>query len=163
MSVIEKVGIGDTAPDFELINPANGDRIRLSDKRGKNVLLVFLRGTWCPFCKEQLNTLREAQDRLIAAGINTIAISCQTRASVTRYLTQNPLPFSLLADEKREVARAFSVHYWLSMKGVNLANPAIFIVDTQGKVSFRYVGKNMSDLPVSTILEKFISFLQENK
>jgi len=55
---ILKVKVGDQAPEFTLTN-ATGDTISLRDmlKNGK-VVLVFYRGSWCPYCNLQLNQLQ---------------------------------------------------------------------------------------------------------
>lgn len=151
--------IGDLAPDFALADPATGATRRLQDSRGRDVLLIFLRGTWCPFCREQLRVLCATQERLDRAGIAVITVSCQTAASIGRFLAENPLPFPLLADERRQAAQAYGVHYWVSLEGFNLAHPSVFILDREGVITFSYVGRNMTDLPVTAILEKFLDFL----
>lgn len=161
----ETVGrmVGQIAPDFALPDPATNKTERLSDRRGQDVLLLFLRGTWCPFCREQLKVLSAAHDKLTAAGIAVLAVSCQSAASIGRFVRGNPLPFPLLADERREVAKAFGVHYYLSLEGFNLANPSLFILDKEGVVTFAYIGRNMADLPLTTILEKFVTFVNDSE
>lgn len=153
------VAVGTPAPDFTLPDPASGGEVRLSAFRGRDVLLVFFRGTWCPFCREQMRFLSENHARLSAAGIAVVGVVCQSAASVRRHLEANPLPFPLVVDESREAAKHYGAHYWLSLEGFNLANPSLFIVDAAGNLSFAYVGRNMRDLPVSRVLDKFLSFL----
>lgn len=149
----------DLAPDFSLCQPLSQKAIRLSDYDGQDVLLVFFRGTWCPNCRKQFKVLVENQERLRNAGIATVGVICQGEGSVQRYLKENPLPFPLLVDGKREVAKQYGVHHWLSLEGFNLANPALFILDRSRRIAFAYRGKNQSDLPLPTILEKFITLL----
>ena len=103
--------------------------------------------------------MKGAYPALSAANIAVITISCQSAASVQRYVEKNSLPFPLLADATREAAKAYGVHYYLSLEGFNLANPSLFIIDGAGLVTFCYVGKNMADLPIQAILERFIGFL----
>jgi peroxiredoxin len=158
-----RVTVGMTAPDFTLPDALTGRDTRLSDFHGKDVLLVFFRGTWCPFCREQMRLLAENHDRLFAAGIAVLGVLCQNRGTVRRHLEKEPLPFPLLPDESRRVAREYGVHYWLTYEGFNLAHPSLFILDRQGRVAFAHVGKNMADLPVGTILNKFLQFLGDGK
>ncbi|MFM7321866.1 MAG: peroxiredoxin family protein [Armatimonadota bacterium] len=151
--------IGDILPPFALQDPATGETFGTTGLNGSDVLLVFLRGTWCPFCREQLSLLRDRYPQLSSAGIRVVAISCQSAPSIARHLEASPLPFPLLADERREVARAFGVHYRFRWDGVNLAHPSLFIADSSGRITFKHVGRTMSDLPVATILDRFLGFL----
>lgn len=158
-----KVRAGDTAPLFALPDARDPDKSRmvsLSQFAGQDVLLIFFRGTWCPFCREQMRVLTENQARLEAARMQVIGVVCQSRASAGRWLAANPLPFPLLADERRAVARAYGVHYYLSLEGFNLARPSLFILDRAGIVTFAYVGRNMTDLPVTSVIEKFVVLLE---
>jgi peroxiredoxin Q/BCP len=154
--------VGDTAPDFTLTDAASGQEFRQSQWAGRDVLLVFFRGTWCPFCRQQMRTLTERHAELCASGVQVVGVVCQSAASAGRWVRANPLPFPLLVDETRAVAKAYGVHYWLSAEGFNLARPSLFILDGAGKITFRYVGRNMRDLPVTTVLERFIGLLAES-
>ena len=156
---VERPDVGGVAPDFALPDPVSGATVSLATYRGNDVLLVFFRGTWCPFCREQLRILTENDARLKAAGIAVIGVVCQSASSVRRYLESAPISFPLLVDEKRDVAKAYRVHYWLSLEGANLANPSLFILDRDGRITLAYRGRNMRDLPVAEVLEKFIALL----
>jgi thioredoxin-dependent peroxiredoxin len=139
---------GDTAPPLPLGAPQAGQR-----------LVLFLRGTWCPFCRVQLDALARAQPRLEQANIQSVAIACQSAGSVQRWSEKNPLPFLLLADESRAVARAWGTHYFLSWDGINLSRPALFVVGADGCVLFSHVGRRMDDLPVDLLLARFLQYL----
>ena len=152
-------GVGAQAPDFCLKQGSDKSTVRLSDYDGRYVLLVFFRGTWCPNCRLQFRVLCENQERLKRAGIAVVGVVCQNAGSVQRYLKSNPLPFPLLIDDSRAVAKQYGVHYWFSYEGFNLANPAIFILDEERNILFAYRGKNQSDLPISSVLEKFTDLL----
>ncbi|MBC8104617.1 MAG: redoxin domain-containing protein [Cytophagales bacterium] len=155
------LSVGESAPDFDLPDTVCGSTIRLSGLQGESVLLVFFRGTWCPYCRKQMDVLTTSQPRLIAAGIQTLGIVCQSAGSVERYLRDHPIPFPLLVDETRAAAKQYGVHYWLSREGFNLANPSLFILDREHRILFAYRGKNMSDLPVAAVLDKFVGLLED--
>ncbi len=121
--------------------------------------MLFLRGTWCPFCRVQLDALRRAQPKLERASIQSVAIVCQSQKSVDRWREKNPLPFPLLADTARTVAKAWGTHYYFSWDGLNLSRPALFVVGADGRVLFSHVGKSMNDLPVELLLARFLQFL----
>lgn len=151
--------VGDQLPTFELPDPASGKIFDSRELAGSDALILFLRGTWCPYCREQLAVLSARCDALAAAGVRVVAISCQSAESLKRYSSGNPMPFPVLADESRATAKAFGVHYWWRWDGFNLAHPSLFIVDREGKASFSHVGKSMNDLPVGFILDKFAALL----
>jgi peroxiredoxin len=153
--------VGGLAPDFSLIDPQTNTEVRLSELRGRDVLLIFFRGTWCPFCREQMAFLRDNAARLETANIAAVGVVCQNRETVKQYLEKNPLAFPLLPDESRAVAKSYGVHYWLTYEGFNLAHPSLFILDRQGVITFAHIGKNMRDLPLSRVLEQFLTFLDE--
>ncbi|GAB4453580.1 MAG: hypothetical protein OHK0029_06710 [Armatimonadaceae bacterium] len=153
--------VGTIAPEFTLTDPVTGKTIQLSDFRGRDVLLIFLRGTWCPFCRQQLETLKANRDEIARANITVLTVACQNGAMLRRYAEKHELPFPLLPDESRAVAKSYGTHYWLTWEGFNLSHPALFILDRDGRISFAYVGKNMRDLPLPTVLGRFLKFLQE--
>jgi peroxiredoxin Q/BCP len=153
--------VGATAPDIALTDPQTGETRHLSDYRGKDVILVFFRGTWCPLCRDQMTVLSENHERLAKAGIVLLGVICENPVTVRHYLKNNPLPFPLFLDGSRAAAKAMGCHYWLTYEGFNLSHPALFILDQYGVITFSHIGRNMSDLPVTTVLEKFFGFLNE--
>lgn len=157
--------VGDSAPAFSLPDGATGRVLTLANAfaAGPNVMLVFFRGTWCPFCREQMRVLTESQCRLDAAGIAVVGVVCQSAGSVRRFLEAHPLPFPLLVDQRRSVAKAYGVHYYVSSEGFNLARPSIFLLDTDRRITFAHVGRGMRDLPVTSVIERFVGFLDRNE
>jgi peroxiredoxin Q/BCP len=155
--------IGALAPDFALTSALGENIVRLSEYQDKDVLLIFFRGTWCPNCRRQFQVLRENYSRLQNVGIVVIGVICQSSGSVRRFLEASPLPFPLLIDGTRKVAKMYGVHYWFSWEGFNLANPALFILDRDRRVTFVYRGTNQRDLPLSSVLEKFVALLENQK
>ena len=153
--------VGSASPPFTLTEPISDTIVSLADFQGRDTLLVFFRGTWCPFCVEQMRLLSQNQARLDAANIALVGVVCQSAEGVARFLMQSPLPFPLLPDETRAVAKSYGVHYYFSLEGFNLAHPALFILDKSHRITFRHVGRNMQDLPVERILGKFLSFLEQ--
>lgn len=152
--------IGDPAPDFSLTDPVTGRTVSLADLRGGDALVVFLRGTWCPYCREQLRVLAERHPTLERAGVRLVTIACQRPEAIRRHVGANPLPFPLLADTDRRAAKAFGVHYWLRWEGFDLAHPSLFILDRDARIAFAHVGRSMRDLPVALLLDKFLGFLE---
>lgn len=155
--------VGKHAPAFVLPDPVTRNSVALESFAGRDVLLLFLRGTWCPFCIQQLEVLKDNFEKLRSANVAVVAVTCQSQITVQLYLKAAPLPFPLLCDGSRAVAKQYGTHYWLSHEGFNLSHPALFILDKTRTVTFAHVGSGMADLPLPRILEKFVALLGDDK
>ncbi|MEX2105935.1 MAG: peroxiredoxin [Solirubrobacterales bacterium] len=127
-----KLNVGDPAPDFEL--PGTGGKsYRLSDHRGRRVILAFYPGDFTAVCTKQFCSYRDQSEKLDGLRAEVLGISPQSVDSHERFAEEKRLNVPLLADEDKRVARAYGV----------LAGPivrrAIFIVDEQGVVRHRKV------------------------
>lgn len=127
-----KVDVGDAAPDFELPG-TGGQTFRLSDYRGRKVILAFYPGDFTAVCTKQFCSYRDQSDRLDQLGADVLGISPQSVESHERFTEEKRLNVPLLADEDKSVAKAYGV----------LAGPvvrrAIFVVDEEGIVRHRKV------------------------
>jgi thioredoxin-dependent peroxiredoxin len=129
---VAKVDVGDRAPDFEL--PGTGDRTyRLSDYRGRNVVLAFYPGDFTTVCTRQFCSYRDEGERLDALDAAVLGISPQSVSSHERWVEEQRLNVPLLADEDKAVAKAYGV-----LAG-GMVRRAIFIVDGGGIVRHRKV------------------------
>lgn len=127
-----KVDVGDPAPDFEL--PGTGGKTyRLSDYRGRKLVLAFYPGDFTTVCTRQFCSYRDEGDRLDAVGADVLGISPQSVDSHERFTKEKSLNVPLLADEDKAVARAYGV----------VAGPmvrrAIFVIDEEGTIRHRKV------------------------
>jgi peroxiredoxin Q/BCP len=127
-----KVDVGEKAPEFEL--PGTGDKTyRLTDYRGRKVIVAFYPGDFTAVCTKQFCSYRDQGEKLDGLGAAVLGISPQSVDSHQRFTEEKRLNVPLLADEDKSVARAYGV----------LAGPivrrAIFIVDEEGIVRHRKV------------------------
>jgi thioredoxin-dependent peroxiredoxin len=129
---VAKLNVGDPAPDFEL--PGTGEKTyRLSDYRGRKLILAFYPGDFTAVCTKQFCSYRDQGDKLEGLGAEVLGISPQSVDSHERFVEEKRLNVPLLADEDKQVARAYGV----------LAGPmvrrAIFVIDEEGVVRHRKV------------------------
>jgi peroxiredoxin Q/BCP len=129
---VAKLSVGDPAPDFELAG--TGDKTyRLSDYRGRKLVLAFYPGDFTAVCTRQFCSYRDQSDKLDGLGAAVLGISPQSVESHERFTEEKRLNVPLLADEDKSVARAYGV----------LAGPlvrrAIFVIDEEGVVRHRKV------------------------
>lgn len=126
------VEIGQDAPDFEL-KDQQGQPVRLSSFEGqKAVALVFYPFTFTGVCEGELCQLRDDFPDFERAGLQVLAVSCDSRHSQKQWAEQKGYQFPVLSDfwPHGEVARAYSVFN----ETLGCANRATFVIDLDGKV-----------------------------
>ena len=125
------IDVGQQAPEFDLKNPA-GESVTLSAFRGKPVLLVFYPFTFTGVCEGELCRLRDDYSQFEKAGVQVLAVSCDSRHAQRIWSEQQGFTFPVLSDfwPHREVARAYGVFN----EALGCANRASFLIDGDGKV-----------------------------
>lgn len=99
---------GKPAPDFEL-RTDNGETLKLSDLRGRQVVLYFYPKDDTPGCTTQACGIRDVYGEFERAGAVVLGISPDTEASHVKFKQKFDLPFTLLADDGHRVAEAYDV------------------------------------------------------
>lgn len=102
---------GDRAPDFAL--PAHdGSVIKLSDLlRERPIVVVFIRGKWCPYCHEQVRALSDAAPEYEKSGIGVLAITPEIGGRAAELSAELALPFPVLSDLDSGVALSYGCLY----------------------------------------------------
>jgi peroxiredoxin len=131
------IGIGDTAPDFEL-NDQTRSPVKLSDFRGKkHVLLVFYPLAFSGVCTGEMCTLRDSIDGFRSDEVETLAISVDSSAATAAWAAKEGFGFPLLSDFWPHGAVAEQYGVFDAEKG--LAMRGTFLVDKEGVVRFTEV------------------------
>jgi peroxiredoxin Q/BCP len=125
-----KVEVGDAAPDFELPG-TDGKTFKLSEHRGKNVVLAFYPGDATTVCTKQFCSYRDRADDMSALAATVVGISGQDVDSHREFTTHHGLTVPLLADPDKAVARAYGV-----TRPVLGTQRATFVVDEGGVVAW---------------------------
>src|ERR1700730_1026756 len=103
-----QVQVGKLVPDFEL--PAtNGGAVRLSDYRGRKVIIYFYPNDLTPACTQQSCDFRDASGTIEDANAIILGISTNDLKSHYKFIEQYRLPFLLLADPEHQVCDLFGV------------------------------------------------------
>ena len=124
---------GDAAPDFELMDE-NKNKVKLSDLRGKTVVLLFYPMDFSPTCTTEHCTFGPALPTLAPKGDTVVfGVSCDSPFSHAAYKTQYKIPYSLLADPTRKMAKAYGM--WAGEEPYNCTKRGTVIIDRNGKIA----------------------------
>jgi len=126
---------GAEAPDFAL-KDQDGKTVKLSDFKGRKLLLYFYPRAETPGCVMQACSIRNAFQELSAIGIAAVGISPDAENTQKKFAGRYNLPFQLLADEGHRVAEAYGV--WgessiLFIKYTGIIRSS-FLIDEKGKI-----------------------------
>jgi peroxiredoxin Q/BCP len=119
--------INSPAPDFTL-KDGNGEEWRLSDHRGKVVVLLFYPGDETPVCTRQMCSLRDRWDDYLATGAEVVGISSDSVESHKNFSAHHSLPLRLLSDSDGAVSRLYSARSLIPGRVAR----AVFVIDAKG-------------------------------
>ena len=120
------------APEVKF-SALSGETFSTSELRGKVVVVNFW-GTYCGPCIKEMPKVVEAHRKFAALGYETIAVAVRRDdpERVAQFVAQHALPFKVAIDSSGELGREF---------GNVRVTPTVFLIDKNGKVLRRYVGK----------------------
>ncbi|MCA8945929.1 MAG: peroxiredoxin [Planctomycetes bacterium] len=119
--------VGDDAPDFTL-KDHDGNEVKLSGQVGdKPVVLVFYPRAGSPICTKQMCSLRDGWPELMAKA-KVFGVSYDGVEQVRKFKEQQKLPFTLLSDPNKKVAKLYGVD------GTFAAARVTFVIGTDGKI-----------------------------
>lgn len=135
-----------------------GESISLDKVRaGKPVVLVFYRGSWCPFCMRHLSELQEVKGELEELGWRIVGVSPDKPVNLKAATKKAEVDYGLVSDSDMTAAKAFGVAFQVGNEdlgklksfGINLAEasgsshhmlpvPSVFAVDKEGVIQYVY-------------------------
>lgn len=131
-----KLKPGDQAPDVTLLSVDN-EEVRLSDLWEQDLTaLVFYRGDFCPACNRYLHSLQERSDEFRSAGLQVVAVSADQPSVEQKTVQAHGLNFAVLSDSTHAAIEAYDVVY---NEQAGYAQPAVFIIDTSGRVLYEAI------------------------
>jgi peroxiredoxin Q/BCP len=105
---MEKLNTGDKVPDFSGTTQ-NGKIIKLSDFKGKKLVLYFYPKDNTPGCTAEACSLRDGYARFLSQGYEIVGISTDSIASHQKFIEKYSLPFSLIADTDKKIVEDYGV------------------------------------------------------
>jgi peroxiredoxin len=130
----DQLKAGAVAPDFALMDE-NRNTVKLSDLRGKKVVLLFYPMDFSPVCTEEHCAFGPQLGR-IAGDQETVVygVSCDSPFAHAAFRKQYQIPYSLLADPTRKMAKAYGM--WAGEEPYNCTKRGTVVIDKTGKIAF---------------------------
>jgi thioredoxin-dependent peroxiredoxin len=135
VTLARMIQTGQQAPDFELPDH-DGTPVRLSDLRGRPVVLYFYPKADTPGCTTQACGIRDHRADYEAAGVTVLGVSPDPVSAIAKFHDGQNLNFTLLADEDHTVSEAYGVWGEKKMYGRTYmgVTRSTFIIDAEGTV-----------------------------
>ncbi len=130
---VHELTIGDQAPDVSLALQ-NGKVIKLSDLKGRAVVLYFYPKDDTPGCRVEAQGFRDLHTDFVAANTAVFGVSTQDEASHQAFIQKENLPFDLVIDAEGKLAATFGVNMMGSM-----TSRQTILIDSLGKLAAKWV------------------------
>ncbi len=158
--------IGDIAPEINAADQSGKktDWQRLL-KKG-DVVVVFYRGQWCPFCNKQLSKINDSLSLITAKGATVIAVTPETPENIKMTVEKTKAAYPIVEDNNLEIMKAYKVNFAVDdntvtkyksygidfekangSNGANLPVPATYIIGMNGKVKYVFFNPDYRQRP----------------
>jgi len=124
---MSKPTLNSPAPDFTLPD-GEGNQWRLSEHRGKVVVLLFYPGDETPICTRQMCSVRDRWEDYTATGAEVVGISSDSVESHRKFSEHHNLPLRLLSDSQANVATLYGARSLIPGKVAR----SVFVIDSNG-------------------------------
>ncbi|MBI1935886.1 redoxin domain-containing protein [Candidatus Woesearchaeota archaeon] len=148
--------INEYAPDFTLPDQ-DGKDVRLSDFRGKNVLLAFYPFDFSPVCTIEFGCFKQDLSKLNDLDIQVLGISVDSKHCHKEFANKLKLNFPLLSDFGKEVCKLYG-----TLRKEGFSERAYFIIDRNGIIRFRHVMPAPKDRLENSELIKELNVINKN-
>jgi peroxiredoxin Q/BCP len=130
-----KLKIGNAAPKFES-KDQDGNPVKLSDYKGKKVIIYFYPKDDTPGCTAEACNLRDNYHRFTAQGYEILGISSDNEKSHRKFIDKYDLPFRLIADTDKSIHEKYGTWVEKSMYGRKYMGTArtTFVIDEKGEI-----------------------------
>jgi len=142
--------VGDPAPDISAPSTSGKD-VKFSDLKGSWVVLYFYPKAFTPGCTAESCSLRDGYADIQKLGATILGVSLDNMPTQIDFKAKYHLPFDLLSDSKKEVAKAFDS---LGLVGM-MAQRKTFVINPEGKIAYIFdkVNTGAHDKEVAGVLK----------
>jgi len=149
---------GQPLPDFRAVDE-NGDPVRSTELHGTAAVILFVRGSWCPFCSSQVENLTVHYKDIIDLGARLILVTPKPLQTTRRVAEFFEVEFDFWLDEDLSVVRQLGLllesgvpHKYRTEYGEDTVRPTAIVVDRNGIICYTEISKFIADRPSSKTL-----------
>lgn len=126
--------VGERAPDFDVVT-SSGKKVKLADFAGKkNVVLYFYPADFTLVCTRETCGFRDAYEDLAGKDTEVIGVSVDSDESHRKFAEEHKIPFDLIADEQRELAKKYeAVSFLRGLMGKS--GRVTYVIDKKGAIA----------------------------
>lgn len=158
----QKYGVGDNAPSFTGIDQYEQEISSEEVLQKGPIVLVFYRGTWCPYCKKHVSALQNSLEEFTKLGASIVVVTPEQSEFVDKMVKKTDASFSIIHDKDYVIMKAFGLDFKISketvpsyynyvLNGTREANgneddilpiPATYVINTQGTIDYTHFDPN---------------------
>ena len=152
---------GQQLPDFEALDES-GNSVRSSDLIGRDAVVLFVRGNWCPFCSRQVANLTQYYKQIADSGARLIFVTPRPLQTTRRVAEFFDVEFEFWLDDDLRIARQLGLLHesgvakdYRDEYGHDTVWPTSLVVDKTGRIRYAEMSKYIADRPnPETLLEE---------
>ncbi len=144
---------GQSLPEFQAVDD-NGNQLSSADLAGSPAILLFVRGSWCPFCSKQVANLTKVYKEITDAGAKLILVTPKPLETTRRVAEMFGVEFDFWLDESLEIANLLGITLESGVPdeqqrdyGEDTLWPTSLVVDANGIIRFSELSKFLVDRP----------------
>ncbi|EZQ07077.1 alkyl hydroperoxide reductase [Candidatus Acidianus copahuensis] len=150
------VEINQKAPDVELVD-TDLKKVKISDFRGKVVVIAFYPGAFTSVCTKEMCTFRDSMSKFNEINATVVGISVDPPFSNKAFKDQNKLNFTILSDYNREAVKQFGIPMEFPfLPGYVTAKRSVFVLDKEGKIRYKWVSDDPGKEPNYKEIEEVV-------
>jgi len=155
--MVNKVKVGDKAPDFTLPDTELKPR-SLKEFLGNKIVLAFFVGAFTSVCTKEMCAFRDSMARLTDLKAQIVGIAVSDPFSNKAFAEKNMLSFPILSDYNREIIKTYGIELpdFAGLKGYTTSKRAIFILDRMGTVRYVWISDNPAVEPNYSEIESYL-------
>lgn len=137
------VDVGKKAPEMELVD-TDKKTVKLSDLKGKPVVLLFYPGAFTGTCTKEMCSFRDSLAKYNQLGVSVLGISVDSPFANMGFKDANKINFPLLSDYARKAVKEYNIELenFSGLSGYLAAKRAVFVLDKDQIVRYKWVGES---------------------
>jgi len=156
---------GQPLPDFQAVDE-DGNRVSSAELAGAPAILLFVRGSWCPFCSKQVANLTKVYKEITDSGAKLILVTPKPLGMTRRVAEMFGVDFQFWLDDSLEIAKQLGLLVKAGVPddyrkeyGEDTLWPTSLVIDANGVIKFTELSRFIADRPNPEKLLKVVKGL----